>query len=306
MRRRRIAWCMAATGWLWACGWEADGGARLEQQYHPDAGTRDEDPQAVGDPGREETTGSDPSPADGATEEATPVDLSPGEVPAGSLEGTWVGRLVQQGELTPLFQPWPITTTDWFVGTATEQEIAWRLCTETPVVHDEDPDNDFVTRMPDPTAQALREKRPIRLALEGGRLKAQAVTWTWGLADPEDPESPLPKTGSDPRVEDTDEDGQPGVTMEVISPVAGRRYLVKRVRFTFPETPVSADGIWLVGTLEYEPEEQPVGADPAALKAVTPITPKEGSLFQFRRVAPVDCPGLMSLGEAAFAEAPSH
>lgn len=295
---RRIGVLLVVTGWL-GCGWEADGGARLQELYHPDAGGRDGGAEGPSDPGREDGPGVDVVPGDGVG------DLSPGEVSPGSLEGAWVGRIVQQGEITPLFSPWPITTTDWLVGTATGTAIEWRLCTEVPVVHDEDPDNDFVTRMPDGTAQAIRERRPILLEVQGGTLKAQSVIWTWGLTDPQDAVSPLPRDGSDSRVEDTDQDEHPGVTMEVQSPVAGRRYLVRRVRFTFPATPVSADGVFVVGALDYAIEEQAVGADPSPLKADTPITPKDGSFFQFRRVSPADCQTLMTLGEAAFDGAPA-
>ncbi|HOU54256.1 MAG TPA: hypothetical protein PLQ97_10045 [Myxococcota bacterium] len=302
---RRLVILLAMTGWI-GCGWEADGGARLQELYHPDAGAKDSGVELPTDPGREGGPPADAVPDEGDRDLGVGTDLSPGEVSTGSLEGTWVGRIVQQGEITPLFSPWPITTTDWLVGTATGGTLTWRLCTEVPVVHDEDPDNDFVTRMPDGTAQALRDRRPIRLAIEGGTLKAKSVIWTWGLVDPEDAVSPLPKTGTDPRVEDTDQDGYPGVTMEVLSPVAGRRYLVRRVRFTFPETAVSGDGLWIVGPLTYTIEEQAVGADPSALKADTPITPQDGSLFVFRRVSPVDCDVLMALGEAAFDGAPTR
>ncbi|MBP7126753.1 hypothetical protein KBD49_10360 [Myxococcota bacterium] len=301
---RRIGILLAVTGWLGSCGWEADGGARLEELYHPDAGVRDGGGTPA-DPGREDGPGGVDVPAEADRDPGGGTDLSPGDVPTSSLQGTWVGRLVQQGEITPLFAPWPITTTDWLVGTATATAIEWRLCAEVPVVHDEDPDNDFVTRMPAGTARALREHRPIRLEVEGGTLKAQAVTWTWGLANPQDAASPLPKSGTDPRVEDTDQDEHPGVTMEVLSPVAGHRYLVRRVRFTFPEAAVSGDGVWIVGPLEYAIEEQAVGADPAPLKADTPITPMPGSFFLFRRVPPVDCDTLAALGEAAFDGAPS-
>lgn len=302
---RRLAILLAMTGWI-GCGWEADGGARLQELYHPDAGAKDSGVEPPADPGREGGPPADAVPDEGDRDLGGATDLSPGEVSTGSLEGTWVGRIVQQGEITPLFSPWPITTTDWLVGTATGDTLTWRLCTEVPVVHDEDPDNDFVTRMPGGTAQALRDRRPILLEVQGGTLKAQSVTWTWGLTDPQDAVSPLPRDGSDPRVEDTDQDGHPGVTMEVQSPVAGRRYLVKRIRLTFPATPVSADGVFVVGGLDYAIEEQAVGADPSPLKADTPITPKDGSFFQFRRVSAADCQTLLTLGETAFDGAPAR
>jgi len=284
-----------------SCGWEADGYSRLEEQYQRDPKAADPGAETTPDPGREDggrdaSEGADTPPID---------DLSPGEVSTTSLEGSWIGRLVQQGNITPLFQEWPITTTDWFVGTATGDEITLRLCREVPVVHDEDPEMDFVTRMPDGTALALRERRPLRLRVQGGTLPAQTVLWTWGLADAADDTPGLPTKADDARVEDTDGDGKPGVTMEVVSPVAGFRYLVKRVRFTLSETPVSLDGVWLIGPLEYTIEEQPLGADPSSLKAVTPITPTEGSFFVLRRVSDLDCDALMALGEEAFAGAPS-
>lgn len=277
-----------------SCGWQADGFARLEDLYQRDTGPVDPGAEMAQDPGSELA----PDPGREGR------DLSPGEVSSTNLGGTWIARLVLKGTITPLFQEWPITTTDWFVGTATEEEITLRLCTEVPVVHDEDPEMDFVTRMPDGTVLALRDRRPLRLGAQGGTLMAQTVLWTWGLVNPVDDAPGLPTKPDDARVEDTDGDGKPGVTMEVVSPVAGFRYLVKRARFTLPQTSVSTDGIYLALPLEYAIEEQPLGADPSTLKAVTPITPTEGSFLVLRRVSDMDCDALMALGEEAFAEAP--
>lgn len=291
---------------LSACGWEADGGARLVQLYHPDTGkdaVADAAPDVPGevpeDPGSDTAT-------DVPTTDEGGLDLDPGDIPATGLAGTWAGRVVQEGELTPLFQPWPVTTTDYFLAEVAEGASTMRLtlCREVPVVHDEDPELDFVTRMPDKTATALAAV-PLDWTLAGGAasLPAQKVVWTWGLKDLAAAD-PLPRDPAAATVFDQDGDGNPGVTMTVLQPVAGERYLVKRATWDLAAGALSTDRIWLTGTLAYTLEEEPLAANPSTLKAATPITPKEGSAYAFRRVGDLTCADLVAHAAEVFATAP--
>jgi hypothetical protein len=286
-----------------ACGWTSDGGARLDGLYHPDAGA--------------DATATDPGPTDTPAEAAPDAvaedgigpgdegafDVNPTDVPESGLAGTWAVRLDQEGELTPLFTAWPITTTDYFLATVEPgaTTMVLTLCNEVPVVHDEDTEMDFITEMPANTATKLGETPvDLTLAAAAASLPAQKVIWTWGLTGVGETDA-LPTAKDDAHVVDQDQDGHVGVTMTVIQPVAGERYLVKRVVWDLSAGTLSTDRLRLTGTLTYVIDESPLDADPSALKAPTPITPKDGSAYVMRRVSDLTCATLLQHRDQIFA-----
>jgi hypothetical protein len=175
------------------------------------------------------------------------------------------------------------------------------LCTEMPVVHDDDPEMDFITEMPANTRAKLGET-PVefKLVAAAASLPAQKVLWTWGLTGIGE-SGALPTAKDDTHVVDQDQDGNVGVTMTVIQPVAGERYLVKRVVWDLSAGTLSADRLRITGTLTYVIDESPLDANPSALKAPTPITPKDGSTYVMRRVSDLTCAELLAHVDEVFA-----
>jgi len=269
-----------------ACDWETDGAARLSEQYHPDI---DADLPAEATP-------------DIVVDEGGNYDLDPGEIPMG-LEGLWAVRIQQQGEISPLGGPYPITTSDYFVGTVEPvgTKMSLTFCDEVPVIDSASAGLEFITRTPKALQEALAEV-PVDLALgeAAAGLPGQQQMWTWGLKDISRTE-PLPTEVND-KVWDQDDDGKPGVTVEVDgSSGKGKRYMVKRVIWNLSPGTLLADGLRLAGTLTYVLEEQPLDADPPLFKQAAPITPVDGSAFLMRRVGAMDCASLLAHLDEVFA-----
>ncbi len=283
-----------------ACDWETDGAARLSEQYHPDTGAdllEETAPDAVADEG---VAPSDPGET---SSETGGYDLDPGEVTT-NLEGLWAVRIRQLGTIAPLSDPYPITTPDYFVGTVEPvgTKMTLTFCNEIPVVETGDPELQFITRIP----QALRDAlaaAPVELALgeAAAGLPGQQQMWTWGLQDISRTD-PMP-TEVNAKVRDQDQDGKPGVTVEVDGTLAqGKRYMVKRVVWDLSPGTMSEDHLRVSGTLTYTLDEQPLGGDPEYLNQATPITPVDGSTFLMRRVGAMDCASLLAHLDEVFAD----
>jgi hypothetical protein len=117
--------------------------------------------------------------------------------------------------------------------------------------------------------------------------------WVQGatLTDVTDPNS-LPTSQDDPRVVDDDGDGMPGVTLVLVSPVAGKLYVVQWNSVRPHGASVASDRIQ--GLLDYDSRQVVLASDPATIKSMSPTTTVDPeachSTFQMVRVAAdMDC-----------------
>jgi hypothetical protein len=124
------------------------------------------------------------------------------------------------------------------------------------------------------------------------------------LADPTDSTS-LPTTIDDPRVSDQDQDGNPGVTIVLIRPVAGKMYVVQWSWIKPHGASVAPDRIR--GLLDYDSKQNVLESDPALIKQMSPTTSVDTepchSTFQMLRVpADADCATLKAQELTLFPE----
>ncbi|NOZ01754.1 MAG: hypothetical protein GXP54_07680, partial [Deltaproteobacteria bacterium] len=126
-----------------------------------------------------------------------------------------------------------------------------------------------------------------------------------------DPETdPVPDTPDSPLVWDQDGDGNPGVTIRVLAPFEGVRYMARRAIWDLDAGTLSQDGQWITGALQFQIEEKGLGADPNVLNAVAPITPAAPpdaeTFYQLRRVHQEwSCADLIAQYPAMFEDAPN-
>lgn len=101
-----------------------------------------------------------------------------------------------------------------------------------------------------------------------GAVRIADHTMTLG-ADLEDPENdPLPQDADDPRVVDADEDGHPGVTVDVDGLVSGQVYLVQRLVRGLRGT-AGRDGR-MTGNVMGTGDQRVIGASSGILRTFTP------------------------------------
>ncbi len=261
MKTQRLAPVLLALA-LAGCGWKADGLARLEELYptpkEPDAGA------------------------------AGPIDI--GTPQCSGFEGTWAVRLVQSGGIEPLGPPpWKMTLTDLFLAETSGRTVALTFCDQqVAIVANGQPTSLGKAQVPSGLRAALAAA-PVRLSLPaGGAFEASDVVWLWGLRDVADPLTyALPTKDTwqaDPHVFDQDGDGQPGVTMTILSP-QGDRYMVRRAVWSFAPGRLTFDNQWITGALTSTVNEAALGATSALLLTPAPITMKaEGTVYQLRCV----------------------
>jgi len=152
------------------------------------------------------------------------------------------------------------------------------------------------TAVPDAMVRAL----PV-LSYQGsygsdGSFGFGPVYWTQGatLTDPADPSS-LPTNPDDPRVVDADQDGMPGVTMVLVSPVSGKLYVVQWNSVKPHGASVAPDRIQ--GLLDYNAAQVVLESDPPTIKLMSPTSSVDSeachSTFQMVKVsADTDCTAL--------------
>ncbi len=234
--------------------------------------------------------------------------------PSERVAGTWAARVVQRGRMAipTVCDDCLLTLTDLALVTIPSDggSILWRFCDQ-PMAMDTTPADP--TDPPDPDAP--HSTVPEALANAGvsawaafdtsatTRLPAHRVVWLWGVRDLADPvQDPLPESADSPLVFDQDLDGHPGVTIRVDRPLEGERYMVRRAVWDLAEAAVSADGLWLTGTLTFSVEEKAIGADNPLLTILAPITPEAtGNAYAMRRVPPdFTCEDLRALGDTLF------
>jgi hypothetical protein len=297
MSRREImrTFVLAATLSVAACSdWGEDGLTRLEQLHPtPDAGA--------------ETNGSAcqmPDQGDGGVSEPTGDCL-------GLLNGQWAVRLVQFANISPIGPPaWNLTITDLFLAQLGSDQSSLQLtfCGEENSLTDSngDPQTLGQNTVPQATVNAIAAV-PLVVPLPGnGTLVSSQVVWLWGLQDLANPATdPLPTEADAGTVWDQDMDGNPGVTVDVVSP-QGEIYLVKRALFDFELGNVSQD--WLTGPLQFTLDQNTLGASISILDTTVPITPRSGctSVYQFRCIdSAFTCASLAQGYQSLFVNAPN-
>ncbi len=294
MGRRDIAAGLAATFLGAACsGWGEDGLARL-QQLHP----------APPAPAAASGAGCGLPDAPGATTTA------PSSGCLGLLSGQWAVRLVQFANISPLGPPaWNLTISDLFLASLSGDKASLQLafCDEETALTDDtgSPQTLGQNTIPPALAKALAAA-PFVVPLPGdGTLHAGGLVWLWGLRGLADPATdPLPSDADAGTVWDQDGDGNPGVTVDVLSP-QGEIYMVKRAIFDFAEGSVASG--WITGPLQFSIDQQVLGASTSILDATVPISPRSGctSVYQFKCVDPgFDCASLVQGYRSIFANAP--
>ena len=266
---------------LHSCGWHSDGPARLDELY-----------PAV--------DAADPGPKD------VPVpDVSLGDVAGEGLPGHWAVRMVQKGEMLGM----EITLADLFLATVDSKssKMTMTYCNQAMTL---DTPGLVESQLPEILIAAMAKASPEVTLPGDGSFPASEVAWTWGLKLKNPKQDPIPTDGSDPTVWDQDGDGKPGITVHVILPEKGDRYMVRRSLWSLGAGSLSQDGQRVTGTLTFTLDEACLGAvdqegKPSnVLATVAPITPAaDGSAWQMRRVAAdYGCERLVAEHEAIFGQ----
>lgn len=278
---------LAAAAFVAGCDWVSDGADALEQRYPYDEGTP-RDPGVPTDPGATPDPGT-PDPGNGT--DAT--GLTCGDAGTVPLAGTWAVEVIQYGKFAPLDTDLPLTITNHFLVDVGQDDASmrWTFCDEILVVDDNGDTDKYVTVIPDALKNAPDAGTPP-IALSCLGMPAQQVVWPWGLTSPD--QNPLPTADDLAGSRDQDDDGNPGVTFQVEKPVAGMRYLARRVTWNLSAAGENA-GEW-TGTLTFGIEESNLGADNPVLTLQVPIQPDDArtSTYRIRRTAVADCAALMS------------
>lgn len=284
---------VVATLFLASCDWGADGPSHLRDTYPTSCNA--EDASAPVSDAQVATVGSD------------------------SLAGRWAMRAVQAGTFAPLNLEWDITLTDLLiVDIPSDQSGAYLVfCDQINEVDTrfDDPDNPDAEHPMKPEtvlSQALKDANVSQYLefdapLDGG-LPATDLLWFWGIKGLDDPATdPLPDDEASPNVWDEDGDEHPGVTVRVLNPVQGDRYMVRRATWEMAAGTLSEDQLWVAGPLTtFLVEELALGATDDLLLTLAPITAKtEGNGYWMRRVLPgYSCPDLIQQHTTLFEDAP--
>ncbi len=293
----RTLTCLSLAALLAAgCGWESDGLARLEELYP----TPEEPPV-------------EPKPVDRC---ALPNDAEGSVAPGGTCDaglasGRWAVRFVEYGSMKPMGSPWDLRLTDLFLAqpSADKKSVELTFCDQ--LSHLAQPSGTAVemgkTKMSAKTREALGKTKLVLPLDANGAFSAQDVAWVWGAKGLANPATDaMPSKASDPLLWDEDQDGNPGVTVQVMNP-AGYRFMARRSVFDFASGKASADGRYVTGTLTFAITENAVGATNALLLTVAPITARSEctNVYQLRCVDPgYTCDQLIADHTKLFRDAP--
>lgn len=219
------------------------------------------------------------------TASATSNDLTP--LP--NLSGTWARAQVTSalvdvpvlGELSSRTLAVTLLRVRQDGAELTLDEEVCRLTTQAPT-------RLVTTAYPPAFIQAVSgNRRRGRLELDGSQiryLEPKQAFWR-GMRPDADIRGPLPTSGRDPRVDDVDRDGQPGLTVQVGGLIDGEIFLVQR---SWSElTGVVRSQNQIEGQVEWDSEEQILGASASILTSAPDKRPdpKRGrSFFRMRRV----------------------
>jgi len=252
---------------LAACDWESDGAARLAARYTDTSG-----------------------PADVGTDEVAPPDVDLGDVGGTGLTGRWAVQVVVKGTMQPLSAPWPYVETTLFLTDLEDgaASASWRFCDQQTAVEATPASLASKTQFPEATQAAL-EAAPLPVSLSADGLAASTLVWLWGLDGEALGDATVKPSGIDatsPAVVDQDDDGHPGVTVEVVKPAAGMRYQARWERFDLAAGSLSEDGQRIEGNLAADAVEFVLDASISALKSPSKLKVDEGNghTWRLRRV----------------------
>lgn len=229
------------------------------------------------------------------TPQPKPVDTTCGEANLGEqmclgLGGNWAVRLVQPATISPLGQPWDLKLYDLFLGKLSSDgsQMELRFCNQDVSIF---ADGEPLTLGQPKTPQALKDAlyaTPFEVPVTGSSLDSTQLAWLWGVQNLADPLNDALPTKQDFATSDKDfdqdNDGNPGVTVDVVTP-AGKRYMVRRAKLSFGTGAMTIDNKWLTGKLSSQVEEIALGATNSQLETAAPLTMKDDQVvFQFRCV----------------------
>lgn len=166
--------------------------------------------------------------------------------------------------------------------------------------------------MPDAATQAIiPESKVVDVSTVDGKLKLHRGETPTGIGIKfDDPANDvLPTDPNDPRITDSDNDGKPGITVQIeVSPeLKGELYIARRERFAYNLSP-DADGR-LVGQVEDHSEQLVVGATNAAFKSTAEWVQYPDLSKSPMVLVPVerdwDCDRLMTEAPSIFPAVPS-
>jgi hypothetical protein len=291
----------AAVLSVFACQWGENGVARLEQLNPPPDGAVSEG----GAPSNGSSCALPDDPDAGSPE-------SPSTSCLGLISGQWAVRLVQFENIAPLgpSDVWNLTITDLFLASPSNDatSLALTFCGEENSLTNSNgqPEALGENTVPPPLVTALANA-PLSVPLPGnGTIQASQVVWLWGLRNLANPATdPLPNNADAGTVWDQDMDGNPGVTVDVVSPM-GEIYLVKRAVLDFAQS--SGSGGWYIGSLQSTIDQSIVGATSVVLDINVPITTNSNctSVYQVKCVDPsFTCASLVQGYQTLFANAPT-
>ncbi len=259
---RNIAMFVIVASIFAGCGWKSDGMERIRGLY--DTPSQEDDTNA---PDVDEDV------YDGFVD--LTVTEAGGDVQENDFWGYYTMKMTLSGtmELFPGFDPYDLLLTNYFVASWSDDGLELTFCHQTAEL---DADGLGATVMIPETEAAIGQSMIVLETGDGTGILPQTVAWTWGIQGMTDPTSdPLPTTSDDPLVWDQDEDGHPGISIEVLQP-EGYRYMVRRSVWYLTAPTVSQDGRQLSDTFSFKVHEGAVGYDgPNALKTLIPIVPNE-------------------------------
>jgi|GEM_PF-2416852 len=268
MKKRLWASVVLFSGFLFGCDWESSGPQRLRDAY-----------------------GTSCFEEDGKQKDANLGEITPQD----DIAGTYAMLVVQNAKLETALACPPDNRCDLEIRDfllarvpAERQAIYMEFCDQkTTVTGGKLNPESRIT-------QGLREAH-IFVVKEFGKVADKdriplldGIVWLWGVKDLVDiAKDPLPDEPSDEHVFDQDNDGKPGVTVEVTEPLEGERYMVRRAIWNLGEGKLQQDGMTIKGVLRsFIIEEKAIGADPPMLKQPSSIeqaTDKQ-SIFMLKRI----------------------
>ena len=267
-----------------SCGWESNGPEYLRDAYG---------------------TSSCPETSNGNNGS----DVTVSTRPATSIAGHWAMEVKLRGITTPIGEDWPITITSLVITEITPDGSAAYI--------------QYCDQLTDvETTSPLRPESHLSEGLKewsGGVvvpfakpsldiMPAMDVLWLWGLHNMKDPMTdPLPTKPDDPLVWDQDEDGKPGVTINITKPIEGDRYIVRRGIWHLGQGTPDKDFLWIKGDLTSKIDMNALGATNQLLKTVAPITMDKDNSYIMRRVpANFTCRDLLSHVDTIFSNPPGN
>ena len=242
--------------------------------------------------------------ADGETGTATGTGT---RVSAADYAGTWAQLRVQTARaVLPVIGEVKVTTS--FVMRLTQTAAGRNLAVSVEACSIEQDSGTSLVRTIFPPALVEKLGRfqgTASLREDGGELRyfqpRRFMVFGAQLADPEHDE--LPTAADDERVVDGDDDGHPGVTVQIRGMLNGDIYLVQRGWFTLRGTATGGDRI--DGRIQWGEDRSMLGASNPLLPAIPssrPDTDPATSYFRTTRVDPaLTCAQILEQRDVLFA-----